>query len=127
MMNSENLKILDSIYENLCSLDKTVLQNLSDHIFELMTKGEKKDTSVHSLATEKEVYNCKKCGSVNLQKFGKTTKGHQKYRCKDCGAVFSSLSTSALSRSQKSADTWKQFITCTLEGRTLNYCAEKSF
>ena len=32
--------------------------------------------------------NCKHCGSENYVKFGKTTNGKQRYKCKDCGISF---------------------------------------
>ena len=28
---------------------------------------------------------CRKCGSINIRKNGKTENGDQKYHCKDCG------------------------------------------
>jgi len=35
---------------------------------------------------ETRTYTCRRCGSVNIVRNGRTRYGSQKYHCKDCGA-----------------------------------------
>lgn len=118
-------ELLDDILNDLNALKKADLQAVADQIFALLSRSGNEDASVHSLTSDAEIKTCKKCGSTAIRKNGKDGKGHQKYRCKECGTVFSSVSDTALAYSRKSADTWKKFILCTLEGRSLHYCADQ--
>src|SRR5215216_603252 len=45
---------------------------------------------------------CRKCGSVNLRKNGRTATGQQKFHCKDCNA-YGTLDTKEQERTHKRA------------------------
>ena len=38
---------------------------------------------------EQDEVSCPYCGSVSIQKYGKTANKTQRYRCKDCAKIFS--------------------------------------
>ena len=115
---------LDNIINELSGLRKEELEKLSEHLCNVLSNQRNEDDTVYTFGSDK-VKVCKKCGSINVVKFGKDHKGHQKYRCKDCRGMFTSITSTVFAWSKKSAEQWKQFIICTLEGRTLHYCANK--
>lgn len=61
-----------------------------------------------------------KLGSVVKQGFNKDV---QRFRCKVCGKVFVSTTNTAFERSRKDANTWRQFIGMTINGKSLKECA----
>ena len=116
---------LNNIVSELAGLRKTDLEKLAQQLTSMLSASPEPDTSVYSLNTIDTKPACKKCGSLSVNKYGKNANGHQKYRCSDCGSVFTSMSSTLFSGSQKDATQWTDFILCTLEGRSLRYCAEK--
>lgn len=66
---------------------------------------------------------CVSCGSVNVSKNGKRY-GKQSYLCKDCGRSFFETSGSALSWSHMSPVVWKQVISDTVNGVSIDNTAE---
>ena len=57
---------------------------------------------------------CRKCGSVNLRKNGRTTTGQQKFHCKDCNAS-GTLDTKDQERADKrtTIDHYNRELGCT--------------
>lgn len=67
---------------------------------------------------------CPHCGSVEqFQKFG-FRNGVQRYRCKDCGRIFTATSDSILSGTHKELSVWEQYIQCLLDGLSIRKTAE---
>lgn len=115
---------LENIVSELSGLRKIDLEKLAEQVTNMLMDNSRQDLSVFSLAHENTTLACCKCGSVRLAKFGKDAKGNQRYQCKDCKATRSAISNSVFVGSHKDAEQWKKFILYTLEGRSLNYCAE---
>ena len=124
MKSQHTQELLNDILSDLSALRKDDLKTLADKVFDLLS-GRNEDKSVYRFSSDTKPSECKKCGSTHTYKYGKNSKGYQKYRCSDCGAIFSSVSSTVFCHTQKNAETWKTFILCTLEGRTLQYCADK--
>lgn len=116
---------LNNIVSELSGLRRTDLETLAQQLCVMLSEPSEPDTSVYSLNRSTTKPTCKKCGSLSVSKYGKTAKGHQRYRCLDCGSVFTSISDTLFSGSQKDAKQWSDFIFYTLEGRSLRFCAEK--
>ncbi|MBQ7827980.1 MAG: IS1 family transposase, partial [Clostridia bacterium] len=121
-MNFGNHMQLEDMLTALSGMSKTDLETLADSVFDILHTN--KDSSVYSLCENRDHSVCKKCGSIHIVKRGKNPKGHQKYWCKDCGSIFTVVSDTVFSFTHKEADTWRNFILQTLEGRSLRYCAE---
>ena len=47
-------------------------------------------------------FHCRRCGSINLRKNGRTATGQQKFHCKDCNA-YGTLDTKEQDRAHKRA------------------------
>ena len=52
---------------------------------------------------------CRRCGSVNLRKNGRTPSGQQKFHCKDCNA-YGTLDTLDQERARKRATVEKLYL-----------------
>lgn len=50
--------------------------------------------------------------------------GKQRFWCKACGKVFTMTTNTVFSGTHKDADVWRKFITYTIEGKSLAFCAE---
>lgn len=57
-----------------------------------------------------KVYCCIHCGSANYKRHGTTSKGLQRFICKDCGKTFSENYGDSLRYSHLSEDTWKEML-----------------
>ena len=68
---------------------------------------------------ESHVQRCPHCGSVHFVKNGFNPKHRQKYRCKDCSAVFMATTGTMFTHSRTSFNTWSTFIAGELNGLTL--------
>ena len=68
---------------------------------------------------ESHVQRCPHCGSVHFVKNGFNPKHRQKFRCKDCRAVFMATTGTMFTHSRTSFNTWSTFIPCELNGLTL--------
>ena len=66
---------------------------------------------------------CPHCNCMEIVKFGKR-KGVQRYRCDDCRKTFSSVTGTFLRWTKKSFFTWKTFIKCMMDGRSVRKSAE---
>lgn len=66
---------------------------------------------------------CPHCGCQHIVKFGRTKKGRQRFRCKGCGRTFVLTTGTVLYYTHKKLDTWKNFIDCMMEKKSLRKCA----
>ena len=62
---------------------------------------------------------CPHCGSVHFVKNGFNPHHRQKYRCKDCNAVFMATTGTMFTHSKTNFDTWSTFIAGELNSLTL--------
>lgn len=115
---------LENIVTGLSGLRREDLEKLATQVSSMLSNTSGQDTSVYSLSNDAATLACCKCGSLSLVKFGKDTRGQQRYRCQDCKCTRTAISNSVFSGTRKDAEQWKQFILYTLEGRSLEYCAE---
>lgn len=53
---------------------------------------------------------CPRCGFEKAAKDGRTRAGHQRYRCPECGARFSSLTNTVFENCKKDFPTWVRFV-----------------
>ena len=66
---------------------------------------------------------CVHCGSTDVVKYGKVGKA-QRYRCKDCGKTFNTLTFSSLSYSKLSLDLWVHYAQCLISGYSIRKSAK---
>ena len=67
------------------------------------------------------VCDCPKCHSTKYIKYGFNPHKKQKYKCKDCGAVFMATTDTFFSHCRSSYETWATFIACELNGDSLEH------
>jgi len=63
-----------------------------------------------------EKSSCPHCGSGNFVKYGRTSIGRQRYRCRVCRKTFSETTDTPFMYSKKTLKTWVEYIFC-MEGR----------
>ena len=66
---------------------------------------------------------CPHCHSHNVVKYGKNG-NVQKFKCKDCGKIFSLSTNTILFSTKKDLETWKKFCECMINKFPLLKCAE---
>jgi len=66
-----------------------------------------------------EKSSCPHCGSGNFVKYGRTSIGRQRYRCRVCRKTFSETTDTPFMYSKKTLKTWVEYIFC-MEGRLTN-------
>lgn len=101
------------------NLSECELKEISKKLLQMLQKA----NGVAFDANE-TVYTCRKCSSHNIVKYGKDGKGNQRYKCKYCGATFTSTSFSVVSKSQQPMEVWGKYIELLLEGASLAKCAK---
>lgn len=67
---------------------------------------------------------CLHCGSVAIKKYGKTTGGVQRYKCKDCDKTFTENYGLITHYSHLSDWQWREIIRGTIEGLSLTEIAK---
>ena len=87
---------IDKLYKEKVKPDTTNYENVSSH-----------------------VECCPHCGSVHFVKNGFNPHHRQKYRCKDCNAVFMATTGTMFTHSKTNFDIWSTFIAGELNGLTL--------
>ena len=66
---------------------------------------------------------CPNCGGTeNVVRFGKRN-GVQRYRCKDCGRIFTTLTNTVLEGTRKPLSVWKKYAECMLNGHSVRKSA----
>lgn len=71
---------------------------------------------------ENKCPDCKEVEKIN--KYGTTSEGRQRYRCKKCGRTFVENHSMPFFHSHESVQKWKAFLTSMLSGATLEDLAE---
>lgn len=66
-----------------------------------------------------KVEDCPYCGSYHYVKNGFNPHHKQKYRCQDCGKIFTATTETMFTHSKTSFNTWSAFIACELNGLSL--------
>lgn len=89
-------------------------KNISKHVDCIIKKD---------LFSVRKVTMCPHCESVRYIKYGKFN-GIQRFKCKECGKTFSTVTNSIWSYSKKSPEKWIKFIELILEKKVLKDCAE---
>lgn len=90
----ENLESLLSMAENM---DREQLQIVSSKIIQLL-KGD--IISAEKTEEVEHPHECKKCGMSAIVKYGKDSRGMQRYKCKNCNTIFNSASYTVVSRTR---------------------------
>ena len=96
------------------------LERISDVLIKMLGQT----NGVHG-SFVKEAEKCRACGAEQIVKFGKDKNGKQRYKCKSCGATFTSTSFSTISRTRHSEYVWETYIESLLKGASLNECASQ--
>lgn len=66
---------------------------------------------------------CTNCGGTEkVVRFGKRN-GVQRYRCKDCGRIFTTLTNTVMEGTRKPISTWKKYVECMLDGLSVRKSA----
>ena len=109
-----NLKDIIKVVESLSAAE---LETLSSEVLKLL----KTSPDVAKNNTE-ELHNCRRCGSHAILKYGKDKNGKQRYKCKNCNAIFYATSYSVISKSRHDLSVWKRYIILLLKGASLEEC-----
>lgn len=67
-------------------------------------------------------HHCPHCDSNKIVKMGKNG-SHQKFKCKECGKMYSIKTNTLFAHSNKSIDVWKDYIDLMIEGKSLRKIA----
>ena len=118
-MKLDNL--IDTI-KNLPAIDFARLKNL-------LLSGELDSFgSMEEYLIEKRFENgeiCPVCRKTDVVRNGHRKDGSQKFICKSCGKTFGIKTNSIVSGSKKGLDVWEKYISCMLDGLTIEASAEK--
>ncbi|OXN00415.1 IS1595 family transposase [Bifidobacterium vansinderenii] len=68
---------------------------------------------------------CTRCGSIAVQKYGRTPAGKQRWYCKDCKRTFTATTGRVLGMSKLPDDVWMRFIESFISRDSLRDCADK--
>ena len=68
---------------------------------------------------------CPLCGDSHIVRNGHRKDGTQKFVCRSCGKAFGITTNSITSGSKKDLDVWSKYISCMLEGLTIEASADK--
>ena len=66
---------------------------------------------------------CVYCDSTAIVKYGRVGKA-QRYRCKECGKTFNTLTFSSLSYSKLPLDLWVHYVQCLISGYSIRQSAK---
>lgn len=101
---------------------KGLSENELARISEALLKMLNRTAGVYGASVQK-VEKCRFCGAEHIVKFGKDKNGKQRYKCKSCGATFTSTSNSAISHTRHAEYIWETYIALLLTGASLKECA----
>jgi transposase-like protein len=107
---------LDSEFLKHCT--PVELQMLSIHVNKEIEKKVTPETTNYENLVD-TVCQCPRCHGVHYKKNGFNPGLRQKYRCKDCGAVFMATTGTMFSHSRSTYSQWSSFIAGELNGLTL--------
>jgi transposase-like protein len=95
-------------------LPEDYLEEAYEELIEIKKKSEEEK--------EKEEKSCPSCTSAQIVRNGKN-RGKQMYLCRECQKSFTESATLAISHSQSSATVWKQVISDTVDGISIDETA----
>lgn len=111
---------LDMLFSQLKELPYNELQKLSDRILQQL-----KNVGANNKYLDVKVQTCRKCNAhSSVSKYGKDKNGKQRYRCKQCGAVFTETSYSVVAHTHCSLTQWEQYIQALLQGFSIRKCSQ---
>lgn len=101
--------LFNNLLDSLDSLTEAQITELMSRL-EVKRSGQENSQDNQELMQEgTKIIACPHCGSVSVKKHDKT-KGKQRYRCKDCGKVFSGTTGTLQHHSKLKAKHWKGLI-----------------
>ena len=120
------------------SIITQMFENLSDHEkseFLKYLKTDKTNQKIKSSDNQNDIVlkhsknplpdrsDCPHCQSHNVVKYGRNS-NVQKFKCKDCGKIFSISTNTILFSTKKDLETWKLFCECMINKFSLRKCAQ---
>jgi transposase-like protein len=97
------------------------LKRLKNHVDEQISKDRVGQTIAER---ENKICACSHCQGKSFIRWGVTSQGHQRYRCKACNKTFSSLTGTVLHRMRK-PEKWIEYTKCLWLSNSLRYIARK--
>lgn len=112
--------ILDSIIKNANESEIELIRvKLNDYLI----NHQYESNAEKELSKSVDGSFCPFCGKNHIIKHGKDSKGHQRYRCKECHKTFSTVTHSLLSYTKKLPSQWHNYICALFSGMTIKQCA----
>lgn len=106
------MSVQNSFTDLVFSLSDKDFKVLQDAITVRKNKEQYDVTDFEELAIKYDrKASCPACGSVNSVSDGLTPDGLKRFRCKDCGKRFTLLSNTIFHSTNKSFDTWAEYLT----------------
>lgn len=118
-----NIKELIQEINNLSETNKKRLINYFKQLISPFSDNQ----SIMREANEhraKEGFRCIYCEKTSVIRYGKTSKGIQRYYCKDCQSTFTETAGTPLYHNRK-ANRWLDFVECELQGLSLRETAKR--
>lgn len=107
--------IQKDLFAKIENLTTSELELLSEHILQKLM------SSMETFSFNKNtIESCKRCESQFIIKYGKDRNGNQRYKCKECGCLFTPTSFSVISGTHCSLFVWKKYIKHLLSGHVLS-------
>lgn len=116
MLKGTTMSNINNILKQINNLDASELKEIIEKLLQMLSNA---DGAASCVSVDK----CRKCDSNNIVRFGKDKNGKQRYKCKSCGATFTSTSYSVMANTRHSYVTWKKYLSLLLEGASLHKCA----
>ena len=116
---------LDNLVESIKALSAIDFARLKNLILSGELDSEK---SIEDFLIGKRFENgetCPLCGDSHIVRNGHRKDGTQKFVCRSCGKAFGITTNSITSGSKKDLDVWSKYISCMLEGLTIEASADK--
>lgn len=115
------LAVLDNILKDTSKLTD---EQLSDLLHQLEVEKSKRESGKTPSESEETFIVCTKCGSISSVKCGKTAAGTQRYKCKDCKAVFTPSISPIFKYSHLTEAQWRELIRGILSKSSLSEIAQ---
>jgi len=121
------METIANLIERIDRLSKEEQVKVYNHINSLLDEPSSGEHSIYKVRQdlhESQPITCPYCNIDKWIRFG-TYRGIQKYRCKSCNKIFTSLTgTSAHWIHDKKK--WEKYLDCMLQGLTLHKCAKRA-
>lgn len=110
------IKEIETYVNSLTPFERECLVDILQHI---LPQHQIENSLENDSTGDELIEHCPHCRSVRFVKNGFNPGGKQKYRCKDCKAVFMSRTKTIFSSTKVSYETWIKFILGEINGLTL--------